>query len=731
MTPRKILVLTTLLSFVSLSLAAVTLEEGTVVDPSESNSSYYMAEDNNFSQVTVYSETVNFSTTNVTTTSDEPVNVTLWDHNFSMSNGNVVKYNYNVSADTSFYSLNDSKVYNIYFNGSLDRSVDSQVYLNVTVPGATNLTVEKTDNSPPNKPDNPIPSDGDTRVPTSPTLEVDVSDPDGDSMNVTFYDGSDNLIDYQEGVGDGSTTSVEWGNLDPGTNYDWYVEVDDGILTNTSNTFGFTTNHLPKLDPDQQYYSNFSTNHEFKVESYANDSDGDSDFDACKVYYEEPDGESGLLDGTLDTSYGGSEEVSCVRNFSSSLSGVEVGESVTTSVRFYDGKAWANSSLDSNVVPNNPPTKPTSFTDLGIFLTTTTPDVQWNGEDDPDGDKMTISAYTGTSADPTTLDNDGSSTLSSLGLGQNVNLERNTTYYYRLRVCDEFGACSSHTSSDKFMVNDIPNITDYRLNKSSPDLGDTLKIESEVDDRNLESVNFTVWEGDNKIIDNENGTLDSGTWISSAFKADEIAKYNYSITAEDNVSASTVERDNFTAGYEKSGKYMKTYNTADQVRKVRLTYYGSMNDASITAKANTSNSGKVTLENSTWNNIESGQNITAILEFEGDGTSTPEIDSYSITYATTYKSEGYTLTEIKDFGNNATVKEVAIEDQEDTDTDLVYEFRSGSDESPPSDWSDWTQCTSTCDPGTPENRYFQYRANLSTTDGTKTPTIDQIEVKYE
>jgi hypothetical protein len=41
--------------------------------------------------------------------------------------------------------------------------------------------------TPPNKPTNPDPSDGATQVPTSVTLSVDVSDPEGDPMNVSFY----------------------------------------------------------------------------------------------------------------------------------------------------------------------------------------------------------------------------------------------------------------------------------------------------------------------------------------------------------------------------------------------------------------------------------------------------------------------------------------------------------------------------------------------------------------
>ena len=53
---------------------------------------------------------------------------------------------------------------------------------------------------------------------TNPTLSVDVSDPDGDSMNVSFYDASDDsLIGTDIGVVSGGTAIVSWGSLSEGT----------------------------------------------------------------------------------------------------------------------------------------------------------------------------------------------------------------------------------------------------------------------------------------------------------------------------------------------------------------------------------------------------------------------------------------------------------------------------------------------------------------------------------
>ncbi len=103
-------------------------------------------------------------------------------------------------------------------------------------------TEEETTNSAPDAPTNPSPSDGATGVSTSPTLSVDVSDPDGDSMDVSFYDASDgSLIGTDSSVASGNTASVTWSGLSYSTTYSWYAVADDGSATTTSSTWQFTT----------------------------------------------------------------------------------------------------------------------------------------------------------------------------------------------------------------------------------------------------------------------------------------------------------------------------------------------------------------------------------------------------------------------------------------------------------------------------------------------------------
>jgi len=97
-------------------------------------------------------------------------------------------------------------------------------------------------NQVPNAPLNPVPADAAAGVGTSPTLSVDVTDPDGDPMDVAFYDASGpTLIGTQNGVASGGTASVTWSGLSESTTYQWYAVANDGEFDTASPTWSFTT----------------------------------------------------------------------------------------------------------------------------------------------------------------------------------------------------------------------------------------------------------------------------------------------------------------------------------------------------------------------------------------------------------------------------------------------------------------------------------------------------------
>ncbi len=160
----------------------------------------------------------------------------------SDSDGSIVSYEWDWTTDGTYEGSGETADYTYSSGGNYD------VTLRVTDDdGATDTYTETVDvgegNTAPNEPTNPSPSDGATGVSTDPTLSVDVSDPDGDSMDVTFRDASDNsqIGSTQTSISDGGVASVTWSGLNSGTTYNWYAVADDGSATTQSSTWSFTT----------------------------------------------------------------------------------------------------------------------------------------------------------------------------------------------------------------------------------------------------------------------------------------------------------------------------------------------------------------------------------------------------------------------------------------------------------------------------------------------------------
>ena len=108
------------------------------------------------------------------------------------------------------------------------------IHINTSIPA----------NNPPNEPTliAPYPSGRTVSGTTSTTLRVGVSDPDEDSMDVSFYNANgDVLIGTTIGVSSGGTASYVWTGLSPDTSYSWYAVANDGILETQSATWAFKT----------------------------------------------------------------------------------------------------------------------------------------------------------------------------------------------------------------------------------------------------------------------------------------------------------------------------------------------------------------------------------------------------------------------------------------------------------------------------------------------------------
>jgi hypothetical protein len=139
---------------------------------------------------------------------------------------------------------------------------------------------------------NPRPAKSNTGNPvgtTSPDLKIDISEPNGNDVDVTFYDDSDNSIGSYTVNGGSGTASVEWSGLNEANTYNWYAEGCTGGCKTTS-TYEFDVNGIPSIDSINFY--NSSTDHEFTAEAVVTDSNGDNDLDSCSIEVTDQSGDS-------------------------------------------------------------------------------------------------------------------------------------------------------------------------------------------------------------------------------------------------------------------------------------------------------------------------------------------------------------------------------------------------------------------------------------------------------
>ncbi|MFW5953339.1 MAG: hypothetical protein ACOCSJ_04180, partial [Candidatus Natronoplasma sp.] len=147
-------------------------------------------------------------------------------------------------AEAAWEDLEYGTTYEWYVNISDANNED-----NYSVEGPWSFTTEHI----PNMPELVRPDDEATGVSLNPELNVSVSHPEGEQMNVTFYNATD---DYEIGnvteVDSGEEANMTWENLEYGTTYEWYVNVTEvGNETENytvSDTWTFTTESIEFTD---------------------------------------------------------------------------------------------------------------------------------------------------------------------------------------------------------------------------------------------------------------------------------------------------------------------------------------------------------------------------------------------------------------------------------------------------------------------------------------------------
>ncbi|MFW6176169.1 MAG: hypothetical protein ACOC40_00570 [Thermoplasmatota archaeon] len=103
-------------------------------------------------------------------------------------------------------------------------------------------------NQPPNEPTDPSPKNNSYGLGTSVELSVYVSDPDGDVMDVTFINATDDTQIGSPPKDYNGTYFINWENLSHNYRYYWYVVVSDGSNTVTSQTWTFSTSTIDSID---------------------------------------------------------------------------------------------------------------------------------------------------------------------------------------------------------------------------------------------------------------------------------------------------------------------------------------------------------------------------------------------------------------------------------------------------------------------------------------------------
>jgi len=251
------------------------------------------------------------------------------------------------------------------------------------------FTTQAEMNHPPEKPTNPSPSDGSTDLSTSPTVSVLVSDPDGDNMDVTFYDANDDsVIGTVDDLNSGDTASVPWSGLSANTTYEWYAVASDSDLENKSSIWSFTTqaemNHPPEAPinptpPDQAVDVSNSP--------------------SLSVYVSDPDGDNmdiNFYDASDDSLIGTDSEVSSGDTASITLSSLSEGSTYEWYALADDGlnrttsTTWSFTTLSQG---NNPPDKPTNPSPANDAIDVTTSPILRVEVVDLDDDDMNVTFY--------------------------------------------------------------------------------------------------------------------------------------------------------------------------------------------------------------------------------------------------------------------------------------------------------------------------------------------------
>jgi len=364
-----------------------------------------------------------------------------------------------------------------------------------------------TTNYAPGLPTNPTPSDGATDINFNPTLSVDVFDNDGDFLNVSFYDASDDSpIGIHQYVDGGSgTASVTWSGLTNDTIYSWYAKSDDLLNVSRSTTWSFTTNYAPGV-PINPTPSDGATSINYSPTLTVDVFDNDGD-DLTVSFY----------DASNDSLIGSDNVLGGIGNASVTWTGISSDTSYSWYARSDDGlniRQSANWSFTTNYAPDAPtnPTPNDGAIDIGSATspwTTLSVDVF-----DVDGDTVTVTFYNASDDSPIGTHQYvewGSGTASVTWPG----LSSDTSYSWYARSGDGLSGIQSATWSFTTAIwveNRLPQVTNPTPNDGATGIGDDPTLSVDISDADGDTVTVTFYNAsDDSLIGEDIVTGGSGT----------------------------------------------------------------------------------------------------------------------------------------------------------------------------------------------------------------------------
>lgn len=155
----------------------------------------------------------------------------------------------------------------------------------VSLSGCTDIKA----NNPPNTPTFPYPADGANDIPLNPTLQINISDADGDAMDIVWFSnvsGSWEVIGINNSVYDGVYLMPTSNFTNFETTYFWNVSITDSINTVYSPNYRFTTaSNNPPNKPNLLTPANQSVDIDINTELNWLGDDPDGDLVSYDVYF--------------------------------------------------------------------------------------------------------------------------------------------------------------------------------------------------------------------------------------------------------------------------------------------------------------------------------------------------------------------------------------------------------------------------------------------------------------